>query len=230
MPEGDALVLERVDKRFGAVRVLRQVDCAFSRGAVTLVSGGNGAGKSTLLKIMAGLSKPSSGRVIFPQAQGREVAGPRLSYVGHATFIYPGLTALENLAFWRTACRLSLDGAALFKLLERVGLAPHAHERARVFSRGMAQRLNLARAIMLSPDILLLDEPATGLDVPSREFLQSEIIQAKERGACVILVSHDFAGDAALADFVLALAKGKVVFYGPKADFSPAEDARSCSA
>ncbi|MDE5879564.1 MAG: ATP-binding cassette domain-containing protein, partial [Desulfovibrio sp.] len=149
MPEGAALVLERVGKRFGAARVLRNVDAAFPRGTVTLVTGGNGAGKSTLLKIMAGLSRPSAGRVLRAGAGEEGGAEPTLGYVGHATFLYPGLTALENLAFWRRAHGFRPDGAALLALLERVGLAAHAHERARVFSRGMAQRLNLARVLML---------------------------------------------------------------------------------
>lgn len=230
MPDERALVLERVDKRFGAVRVLRQVNCALRRGKVSLVVGDNGAGKSTLLKIMAGLSKPSSGLVLLAPDRESGAPDPTLGYVGHATFIYPGLTALENLAFWRTALDLRLDDGALLGLLERVGVASHAHERARVFSRGMAQRLNLARALMLSPDILLLDEPATGLDAPARELLRREIVQARERGACVVLVSHDLAGDAELADHVLALRKGGIAYDGPRADFCTTERPGSCCA
>lgn len=130
MPE---LVLERVGKRYGAATVLRNVEGVLARGTVTLVTGGNGAGKSTLLKIMAGLSQPSSGRVLLRPESGASASGPRLGYVGHATFLYPELTALENLAFWRTAHQLRLNRDALLALLERVGLAEHAHERARVF-------------------------------------------------------------------------------------------------
>ena len=231
MAEGAALVLERVGKRYGGARVLRNIDCALFPGAVTLVTGGNGAGKTTLLKIMAGLSRPSAGRVRFPAAQAPDGAGPRLGYVGHATFLYPGLTALENLAFWRTAYRLTQDGEALLALLARVGLAAHAHERARVFSRGMAQRLNLARVLMLAPDILLLDEPATGLDAPSRELLRREIAQARAAGVCVALVSHDLAGDAPLADRVLELADGTVAYDGEAAAFfAAAEGERPCCA
>lgn len=80
--------------------------------------------------------------------------------------------------------------------LERVGLAAHAHERAGVFSRGMAQRLNLARVLMLEPDLLLLDEPGTGLDAASLALLRREVRDARQRGACVVLISHDLAGDA----------------------------------
>lgn len=219
MPEDAALVLERVGKRYGAVRVLHNVDCVLRRGTVTLVTGSNGAGKSTLLKIMAGLSRPSMGRVLFPLLQGGGRNEPSLGYVGHATFLYPDLTALENLAFWRTAYRLPLDDKALMALLERVSLAGHAHDRARVFSRGMAQRLNLARVLMLASDILLLDEPATGLDAPSRDLLRREIAQARNGGTCVVLVSHDLTGDAPLVDRVLALAEGTVIYDGTAAAF-----------
>ena len=224
MPEDAALVLEGVGKRYGAARVLRQVDAAFPHASVTLLTGGNGAGKSTLLRIMAGLSRPSAGRVVHGAGGGEA----RLGYVGHATFLYPGLTALENLDFWRRAYGLAIDEDALIALLERVGLAAHAHERARVFSRGMAQRLNLARVLMLSPHILLLDEPATGLDAPSRALLREEISASRRRGACVVLVSHDLAGDAPLADRVLALAGGKAVYAGPAKDFFAREG--TCSA
>lgn len=217
MPENTAISLEGVGKRFGAARVLHRVDAAFPRGTVTLVTGGNGAGKSTLLRIMAGLSRPTAGRVV--RSPGADGAEPGLGYVGHATFLYPGLTALENLAFWRTAHGLRLNEDALFSLLERVGLSAHAHDRARVFSRGMAQRLNLARVLMLAPHILLLDEPATGLDAPSRELLRREIAEARRGGACVALVSHDLDGDGPLADRVLALAGGGVAYAGPAADF-----------
>lgn len=227
MPE---LVLERVGKRYGAATVLRNVEGVLARGTVTLVTGGNGAGKSTLLKIMAGLSQPSSGRVLLRPESGASASGPRLGYVGHATFLYPELTALENLAFWRTAHQLRLNRDALLALLERVGLAEHAHERARVFSRGMAQRLNLARVLMLAPDILLLDEPATGLDAPSRDLLRREIAAARERGACVALVSHDLAGDASLADRVLALTRGAVTYDGPAQGFFAPGGERACCA
>ena len=150
------LELDRVAKLYGAKVIFKDVSCAFASGSVSLLVGGNGAGKSTLMRIMAGLSRPSAGSVRLAES-GPRAEGPRLGYLGHATFLYPGLTALENLAFWRTAHGLRLSGAGLSAMLERVGLAAHAHERAGIFSRGMAQRLNLARVLMLEPDLLLLD-------------------------------------------------------------------------
>ena len=205
------LRLDRVGKLYGVKVIFREVSCTLAAGSVSLLVGGNGAGKSTLMRLMAGLSRPTSGTV--------ERAEGSMGYLGHATFLYPGLSALENLAFWRTAHGLRLGQRELLALLERVGLAAHAHERAGVFSRGMAQRLNLARVLMLTPDLLLLDEPGTGLDSASLALLRQEIRAARERGACVVLISHDLQGDAPLADRLLALEGRKLILDGPAAAF-----------
>ena len=120
------LHLHRVAKLFGLKAVLRNVSCAFAPGSVTLLVGDNGAGKSTLLRMAAGLSRPSAGEIIRAE---HAVVG----YVEHATFLYPGLTALENLAFWARLYGVSAERQRLLDLLELVGLAAHAHERAGVF-------------------------------------------------------------------------------------------------
>ena len=128
------LELVRVAKVYGVKVVFKDISCAFAAGSVSLLVGGNGAGKSTLMRIMAGLSRPSAGAAkVADQA--------RVGYLGHATFLYPGLTAVENLAFWREAYGLKLTRDDIMAGLARVGLEAHAHERAGVFSRGMAQAL-----------------------------------------------------------------------------------------
>lgn len=206
------LELVRVAKVYGVKVVFKDISCAFAAGSVSLLVGGNGAGKSTLMRIMAGLSRPSAGAA-------RVADQIRVGYLGHATFLYPGLTAVENLAFWRDAYGLKLTKDDIMAGLTRVGLEAHAHERAGVFSRGMAQRLNLARVLMQAPDVLLLDEPGTGLDVASLALLRREIIAARQRGACVVLISHDLAGDAPLADRLLALEHRKLAYDGVPAGF-----------
>lgn len=211
------LELARVAKLYGVKVIFKDVSCAFAAGSVSLLVGGNGAGKSTLMRIMAGLSRPSAG-----VARLHDEA--RLGYLGHATFLYSGLTALENLAFWREAHGLHLSREDLLAGLARVGLETHAHERAGVFSRGMAQRLNLARVLMQEPNLLLLDEPGTGLDAASLALLRREILAARARGACVVLISHDLAGDAPLADRLLALENRKLVYDGPPAQFGGFEE------
>ena len=206
------LELARVAKIYGVKVVFKNVSCAFAAGSVSLLVGGNGAGKSTLMRVMAGLAQPSAGAV-------RQDDDLRVGYLGHSTFLYAGLSALENLNFWREAYGLRLSRQDLLASLERVGLAAHAQERAGIFSRGMAQRLNLARVLMQEPDLLLLDEPGTGLDAASLARLRREISTARARGACVVLISHDLAGDAPLADRLLALGEGRLLFDGPPAGF-----------
>ena len=198
------LELRGIAKFFGHRCIFKAVELAVARGTVTLLVGPNGAGKSTLMRLMAGLLRPSAGSCECHAAEGR------VAYLGHATFIYPGLTALENLAFWRNAQGLRLAETDLTALLERVGLERHAHERAGIFSRGMAQRLNLARALLLEPELLLLDEPGTGLDSRAAVMLREEIVRAGRRGAGVVWISHDVAADAPLADRVLTLEQGRL--------------------
>ena len=190
------IALRHVAKTFGARLILRDCTAEFREGSVSLVTGENGAGKSTLLRIIAGLSQPSSGKVSFAPAE------PSIGFLGHQTFLYPALTALENLAFWQKAHSLPAGEAALLGMLEHVNLARHAHERAGVFSRGMAQRLSLARILLQRPDVLLLDEPGTGLDQASQTMLEEEILEARKRGATVVCVSHNLARARALADCV----------------------------
>jgi heme exporter protein A len=206
------LELRGIAKYFGHRALFKSVDLAVARGTVHLLVGANGAGKSTLMRLMAGLIRPSAGSCECHAAQGQ------VAYLGHATFVYPGLTALENLAFWRNAQGLHLTEAELTALLERVGLERHAHERAGIFSRGMAQRLNLARALLTQPELLLLDEPATGLDSRAAMMLRGEIAQARQRGAGIVWISHDVATDAPLADRVLTLAQGRLSEKDPGAE------------
>ena len=203
------LSLDRVAKFYGDKPVLREVSLSLAAGQVLLVAGENGAGKSTLLKVMAGLSRPSAGTV----RQGVDQA--RVAYLGHATFLYPRLTALENLRFWARIYGVPGDEAALSAALERVGLAAAGHEEAGAFSRGMAQRLSLARVFLTAPQLIFLDEPGTGLDVRSRDVLRAEIRAARDRGAALVWVSHALAEDLACADLVLTLEKGRVGSFGP---------------
>ncbi len=193
------LELQGVAKAFGPRLLFRRIDLELMPGTLSLLAGANGAGKSTLMRVMAGLSKPDSGTVL------RRVPDGKLGYMAHATFLYPGLDAEENLLFWARAAGLDRAEERVKKALETVGLLKHAHERAGIFSRGMAQRLNLARLLLAEPSLILLDEPATGLDVSSRTMLMELMLKARSEGAAILWISHDTAGDSRHADRVLTL-------------------------
>ena len=193
------LEVKGVAKAFGPRLLFRKVDAALMPGTLSLLAGANGAGKSTLMRVMAGLTRADAGTVSL------NIPEERLGYMAHATFLYPGLSANENLMFWAKAAGLDNAAARVKAALETVGLSRHAEERAGIFSRGMAQRLNLARLILTDPKLILLDEPATGLDVASRRMLLDLMLGARSRGAAILWISHDVEEDARHADFVFTL-------------------------
>ena len=207
--------LDKVAKFYGTKLIIKDVTCTVEAGTVTILAGPNGAGKSTLLKIMAGLARPSAGTVECSAGD----AG--VGYVGHQTFIYPDLSAMENLSFWSSVHDLNIGENELLEALERVELKRFAFERAGTFSRGMAQRLNLARVFLLNPSLILLDEPGTGLDVRSMSILHTEIAAARERGAGLVWISHSVAADLVRADKVLAIRDKRVDYYGPASGYTP---------
>lgn len=208
------LRLSGVGHLYGSRLVFRDVSCTLEAGEVLLVAGPNGAGKSTLLKVMAGLTSPGSGRV------KRFVPEREMAFMGHQTFVYQELTALGNLEFWNTVYGCGRDTEDLLALLTRVALRGFALERAGTFSRGMAQRLSLARVLLTSPRLVFLDEPSTGLDGDSQALLRRELHAARERGAGIVWISHDLERDQSFADTVLHLSGRRAAYYGPAAGFS----------
>lgn len=188
-----------VSKAFGPRVLFRNASAGFPSGSLTLLAGANGSGKSTLLKIAAGLSSPTSGSVV------RRVTRAKTGYMAHATFLYPALEARENLLFWARAASLPDPAKRADEALKLTGLAASAHEKAGIFSRGMAQRLNLARLLLGDPRLILLDEPATGLDTDSRAMLRDIMTGFRARGAAILWISHDLKEDSRIADRVLVL-------------------------
>lgn len=217
------LRLRRVSRFFGERPVLKAVDLDIAPGLVTLLVGQNGAGKSTLLRIVAGLMQPSEGAVESDLAPGE------IGYVGHKTLIYPKLTARANLIFWQSLSTAPHDPDAVDTVLSRVGLSRFADEEAGVFSRGMSQRLSLARVFLTNPRLLLLDEPASGLDPASAGMLRGAIRQAAESGAAVVWVSHFVAADLPVSDRVVCLRSRRIAYDGPASDFDPAELAQEAA-
>ena len=205
--------IRRVGKFFGSKLVLRNVSAQVCAGQALLVVGGNGAGKTTLLKIMAGLCRPTAGEVEL------RVDPAECAYLGHATFLYPRLSASANLTFWGRMYGRTPTRAEITAVLDRVGLSRVIDEPAGTFSRGMAQRLNLARVFLINPKLVFLDEPGTGLDPASQELLRREIGALKASGAAVVWVSHHLAADLPSAESVLYLKDSGAAYFGSAAAF-----------
>lgn len=192
------LSLRNVSRFYGEKLVFRNLDLDIEPGRVYLLLGPNGAGKTTLLRLLCGLLRPDSGEI-----ERRESLA--LAYLGHATFLYPALTARQNLRFWADLHNLAPSEAELLDVLSRCRLAEQADDKVKTFSRGMCQRLNFARCLLLAPDLLLLDEPFTGMDSANQTLLRAELKSARDAGSAIMLVSHAPDLDGALADVTLRI-------------------------
>jgi len=198
--------LNNVSKFYGTRLILKDISLVVEAGCISLLIGANGAGKSTLMQIMVGLCRPNMGLV------ERNVDDFLLAYLGHTSFLYSTLSAWENLEFWAKLYKVKSIAKAIANVLEQVNLSGFAHEKVSIFSRGMAQRLSLARVLLLEPMLLFLDEPATGLDTSSVKMLHREIIAAKKRGAGIVWISHDLRTDIVVADRIIEI-DDKVIAY-----------------
>ena len=214
--------LAGVGKYYGERAVLKNISLSVSAASVTLLAGPNGAGKTTLLRLMAGLIRPDHGSI--EHSCGREGIG----FLGHQPFLYAGLSALENLRFWQKLHNIPGGEQACLEQLKSVELERFATERAGTFSRGMAQRLNLARLFLLKPGLLLLDEPETGLDARSRALLHARIGQAAESGCAIVWITHGTAEEGARADRLIALERGRIAYDGPLAGYARSGAEAAC--
>jgi ABC-type multidrug transport system ATPase subunit len=208
-----ALVLRQIGKTYAGRRALIDVSTTFEPGRVSAVLGPNGAGKTTLLGILSTLVPPTTGEVRWGDATlGRaSEARARIGYVGHDPGVYGDLTARENLTLFAELYGLAQPGARADAMLARVGLgdAPPAAA-SRTFSRGMLQRLALARALLPEPALLLFDEPSSALDPAGAAWLQAELQAERDAGRVVVLVTHDLEAAATVAEHVVVLRRGRV--------------------
>jgi heme exporter protein A len=205
-----AVELRNVTKAFGPVRALVAVSATVKFGRVFVVEGANGSGKSTMLSLVAGLTRPTSGTVDHG-ALGLTPAKVRaqLGWLGHETLCYGDLSGLENL---RLAASLYGCGEdAVQSAVERFEMGPFANRPVRTYSRGQRQRLALARSVVHSPRLLLLDEPSTGLDAASVDVLVGVVGEEVSRGAAVVVVTHDRPLMARLPGDRIRLERGRAV-------------------
>jgi heme exporter protein A len=191
----DAALIEArgLNKTFGAVPILRGVNLAVPVATAAMIVGRNGAGKSTLVRLLAGLSTPTAGEALvfgMPSRMLEPDARRRLAIVTHQSFLYPNLTARENLEFYARLYRVADARSQISRWIERVGLNSAADTRVRTFSRGMDQRLTLARAMLSRPEVLLMDEPFAALDADGVAIVTAILREAIARGCAVLITAH----------------------------------------
>ncbi len=190
---GLKLQFSEVEKRYGMRLALRGVSLNIAPGECVALVGHNGSGKTTLLKIAAQLTSPSRGKIIFSTGENPiplDEVKSRVGMVGHHTLLYEELTAEENLIFFAKLFGLSDPAAMARQALEPVGLASRATDVVRTFSRGMRQRLSIARALLASPGLLLLDEAGTGLDPEGQQWLGATIKTLCDAGCTILMSTH----------------------------------------
>ena len=203
-----------VSKTFVTRPVLRGVDLAVPKGQAVCLCGVNGAGKSTLLRIVAGLLHPDHGTATihgFDIRKHPEAAKRQLGVVSHASMVYPELTVCENLTFAARLYGLADRTSRIEELLTATELAPYRHDRAAILSRGLLQRLAIARALLHRPVVLLADEPFTGLDAGATERLLAIFDRFVRDGGAILMTTHDTRLGLRCCRRVVVLDKGVLV-------------------
>ena len=184
----DQLDVVHLSKRIGPKRILTDISFSSTTGDLLVITGPNGAGKTTLLRLIAGLSKKSSGDILW-NGSSYGIDHGSLGYLSHKPMLYETLSVLDNMVFFaKMYGKFSME--RIGQLLEQVGLWLYRYEPAAVLSRGMQQRLALARTLLLEPRLILYDEPFTGLDYDGQELLRN-VLEAKRADSIQIVISHE---------------------------------------
>ena len=215
MPSNLLAEVRDLSKLFGRFVALRHVDAAFERGRCHVLLGENGAGKSTLLRVLAGLLRPTLGSVSIAGTSPSAARG-RIGYMSHATMLYDELTAVENLSYfgslYGTQPCLSAE-----EVLRTVGLDPALTRPVGQYSQGMRQRTSLARVLLPQPDLLLLDEPFSNMDIASARQMLDVLRRLRSDGRCVVLTTHQRELAEPIADSLMTMQAGALasVIDGP---------------
>jgi heme exporter protein A len=227
MDTSNALIeTEALVKAYGILPVLRQLNLTVTRGEFVALLGPNGSGKSTLLRMLSGLSKPTAGIIRiggWTLPDEAYAVRAQIGMVSHKPLLYENLSAIENLQFFARLYNLPRDSveARIKEMLMQVGLAKRGHDLVRTFSRGMSQRLSIARALLHNPDILMLDEPYTGLDQDASAILDSLLQTAYTGGRTIIMSTHDLGRAATIASRAVIISRGVIAYDQPTAGLDP---------
>jgi heme exporter protein A len=216
VPRLDQVKVTKLIKRYGTERALAGVSLELNAGSMTALLGHNGAGKTTLLGVVSTLVRQTDGKVEYltdgKQVEGLEVRR-QIGLLAHASLCYGELTAIENLELVAGLYEINGGYTAIEAMLDKVGLDKKARQRAaRTYSRGMQQRLALARALLVDPSLILLDEPFTGLDRDGALSLGETLGSLRDTGAIVVVVTHDLEAIAGRTDHVAILRRGQLAF------------------
>jgi heme exporter protein A len=216
----DALItVEKLDKTFGARWALRSVNLTIQQGEIVALVGPNGAGKTTLLRIIGTLMRPNGGNVSIgkiPLAEHANAARSALGFVGHQTFMYDDLTAMENLLFYARLYDIANPAQRAHEVARQVGIENRLPDLARTLSRGLQQRLTIARMLLHQPAVLLLDEPYTGLDKTAADLLDHVMLEAKSQGRGILFSTHDLERGLAICDRAIIMSAGRVAHDLPR--------------
>lgn len=216
-----------LSRRYGPIQAVDGISFALDEGELLTILGPNGAGKSTLLGMLGGALRPDSGEIRYRdehRAPGGTDWRQEIGVLSHRSFLYGALSATENLAFYGRLYDLPELSQRVEARLAEVGLTPHANRRVSEYSRGMRQRLALARTLLHDPSLVFLDEPFTGLDVHASALLREVLVRLKDGRRTVILVTHNLPEGLALADRVAIQARGRFVFFGVRSEIPDGEE------
>jgi len=214
-----AIEVQGLTKSLGNHLALRGIDLEVRQGEFVVIFGPNGAGKTTLIKVLATIMNPSSGRVLVDGLNLKNDAEEirrRIGVVTHQTFLYGNLTAYENLEFYSRMYDVPRHKERIDEVVAMVGMTSRLYDRVGTLSRGMQQRLSIARSLLHKPAIMLLDEPETGLDQQAISMLREALQTEREGKRTIILTTHSLERGLELGDRLLILDKGKIVYEGSR--------------
>lgn len=216
-----------VGRHYASIRALTELNLEIHDGESLTIFGPNGAGKTTLLKLLATVLQPTEGKLrIFGESHPGPKVRRRIGLLSHGSFLYGDLTAAENLRFYARLFAVPRAESRIDEVLGEVELSGWKERPARTFSRGMEQRLALARAFLHDPDLLLLDEPYSGLDPRAVTQLQGILVAAHRRGKTIVITTHDIGRGLEVCDHAVILAGGRMVWHSGRFVPGPQEMTR----
>ncbi|MDP6156944.1 MAG: ABC transporter ATP-binding protein [Candidatus Thermoplasmatota archaeon] len=208
------LVAKEIRKSFGRLQVLKGLDITINKGDRYILFGSNGAGKTTLVRILSTLMPPDSGEI---KLFGKKVEGSpkelkaKIGFMSHDPYLYPELSAWENLEFFSSLYSIKNRSSRIKTLLVETGLLHRSYDRMGSFSRGMKQRLALARTLLHDPDLIFLDEAYSGLDIRAQNILNERILRLNKKGKTFIFITHNIHKGFEIANRGAILSNGLIV-------------------